>query len=92
PDAKTGAIIPAHHVLQEKVLDIGHAALHGINREEQAESRKKACREARRLIQQGGVMIDEKKVAAIDETVSAEALAAGVKIRKGKKVFHKVTL
>ena len=48
--------------------------------------------EARRLIQQGGVMIDEKKVAAIDETVSAEALAAGVKIRKGKKVFHKAVL
>ena len=48
--------------------------------------------EARRLIQQGGVMIDEKKVAAIDETVSAEALTEGVKIRKGKKVFHKAIL
>ena len=48
--------------------------------------------EARRLIQQGGVMIDEKKVAAIDETVSGEALKEGVKIRKGKKVFHKAIL
>ena len=45
--------------------------------------------EARRLIQQGGVQVDGEKVADIDFRVSRDALVNGVKIRKGKKVFHK---
>ena len=45
--------------------------------------------EARRLIQQGGVQADGEKVADIDFRVSKAALQAGVKLRKGKKVFHK---
>ena len=48
--------------------------------------------EARRLIQQGGIVVNEEKVGGIDYTVSADALKAGVKIRKGKKVFHKAVL
>ena len=48
--------------------------------------------EGRRLVQQGGVMLDDEKVGSIDVTVSAEQLKAGVKIRKGKKVFHKAIL
>jgi len=48
--------------------------------------------EARRLIQQGGVSIDGEKVASIEVTVSKDALANGVKIKKGKKVFHKAVL
>ena len=48
--------------------------------------------EARRLIQQGGVSVDEKKVQSIDEKITAEQLALGVKIKKGKKVFHKAVL
>ena len=48
--------------------------------------------EGRRLVQQGGVAVDEKKVTSIDEKVTAEQLTAGVKIRKGKKVFHKAVL
>ena len=48
--------------------------------------------EARRLVQQGGVSVDEEKITAIDYTVTAEALKNGVKIRKGKKVFHKAIL
>ena len=48
--------------------------------------------EARRLIQQGGVQADGEKVADIDFKVAKEALQAGVKIRKGKKVFHKAIL
>ncbi|NLX63845.1 MAG: tyrosine--tRNA ligase [Clostridiaceae bacterium] len=54
-----------------------------------------ACRlvpsksEARRLIQQGGLFIDDEKVESIDYAVSAEQLMKGVKIRKGKKTFHK---
>ncbi|MBP3381279.1 MAG: tyrosine--tRNA ligase [Clostridia bacterium] len=48
--------------------------------------------EARRLIQQGGVSIDDAKITDPTFTVSADALKTGVKIRKGKKVFHKAIL
>ncbi len=45
--------------------------------------------EARRLIQQGGLFIDDSKVNKIDFAITAEQLKNGVKIRKGKKVYHK---
>ncbi len=45
--------------------------------------------EAKRLIQQGGVSVDGEKVATMDVIVSEDALKAGAKIRKGKKIFHK---
>ncbi|NLZ38028.1 MAG: tyrosine--tRNA ligase [Firmicutes bacterium] len=48
--------------------------------------------EARRLIRQGGVHVNDTKVEAIDYNISAEQLRDGVKIRKGKKTFHKALL
>ena len=48
--------------------------------------------EARRLIQQGGVSVNGDKITSIDEVVSKEALTEGVKIKKGKKVFHKAVI
>ena len=45
--------------------------------------------EARRLVQQGGLQIDDVKIESIDHTVTAEELKTGVKIKKGKKTFHK---
>jgi len=48
--------------------------------------------EARRLVQQGGVFADDEKVTAIDASFNAERLKAGVKLRKGKKVYHKAVL
>ena len=48
--------------------------------------------EARRLVQQGGIALDDVKTDAVDARVSAEALKKGVKIKKGKKVFHKAIL
>ncbi len=47
---------------------------------------------ARTLVQQGSVALDGEKITDPSATVSAEALKNGVVIRKGKKVFHKVTL
>ena len=47
--------------------------------------------EARRLIAQGGVAVDDNKVSSIDEVITAEAAANGVVIKKGKKIFHKIT-
>ena len=47
--------------------------------------------EARRLVQQGGVAIDDVKVASIDESLARERFEGeGVIVRKGKKVFHRV--
>ena len=48
--------------------------------------------EGRRLVQQGGVMVDDEKIDSIDASFTAEQLKAGLKIRKGKKVFHKAIL
>lgn len=45
--------------------------------------------EAKRLIQQGGVSVDEQKISSFDYKVSKEALLKGIKIKKGKKIFHK---
>ena len=48
--------------------------------------------EARRLIEQGGVSVDGEKVASTYAAVSREQLCAGVKIKKGKKIFHRAQL
>ncbi len=50
-------------------------------------------KEARRLIEQGGVSLDGEKVTSVEQTVSADALSGeGVTIKKGKKVFHRALL
>ena len=47
--------------------------------------------EARRLVQQGGVTIDDVKVVSIDESLARERFEGeGIIVRKGKKVFHRV--
>ena len=48
--------------------------------------------EARRLIQQGGISVDGEKITAIDAVVAKAVLKDGVKIKKGKKVFHKAVI
>lgn len=48
--------------------------------------------EARRLIQQGGIFIDDAKVESIECNITSEKLKNGVKIRKGKKTYHKALL
>ena len=48
--------------------------------------------EARKLIQGGGVTVNDEKIAAIDRSYTAEELKAGLHIRKGKKVHHKAIL
>ena len=49
-------------------------------------------REARQLVQQGGVLVEGEKVTDPKTTLSDEALHKGVVIKKGKKVYHKVML
>ena len=48
--------------------------------------------EARRNVTQGGVSINGEKVTAIDYGITLDELKAGVKIKKGKKTFHKAVL
>ena len=49
-------------------------------------------KEARTLVTQGGVLVNDEKVPAPTFTVTEAMLKEGVKIRKGKKVFHKAIL
>ena len=50
-------------------------------------------KEARRLIEQGGVELDGEKVTDVNTTVTAEQLSGeGVTLKKGKKVFHRVSV
>jgi len=46
--------------------------------------------EARRLVTQGGVSVDGEKVTDIATAYSLNQLKEGLKVKKGKKVFHKV--
>ena len=49
--------------------------------------------EARRLVQQGGVSVNDEKVSAIETTFGCEQFTGdGVIIKKGKKVFHRAVL
>ena len=49
--------------------------------------------EARRLIQQGGIVVNDEKVTSIDAAFGLEQFTGeGLVIRKGKKVFHRAVL
>ena len=48
--------------------------------------------EGRRLVQQGGVSVNDGKVSDIETAFTAEQLKEGLVVKKGKKVFHKVSL
>ncbi len=48
--------------------------------------------EAKRLVMQGGVVMNDVKVEAFNAQIDAEALKEGIVIRRGKKVFHKFIL
>ena len=49
-------------------------------------------KQARQLVEQGGVLVNDEKVPNAQFAVTEEMLKAGVKIRKGKKIFHKAVL
>jgi tyrosyl-tRNA synthetase len=45
--------------------------------------------EAKRLIQQGGILVNDEKVAAFNASVALDAFGDGLIVKKGKKVFHR---
>ena len=48
--------------------------------------------EAKRLIQQGGVTVGGEKVTDFNESYDKSRFTGGLKIKKGKKVFHKAII
>ena len=48
--------------------------------------------EARRLVQQGGVFVNDAKVESMEYEITAEQLKDDIKIRKGKKTYHKALM
>ena len=48
--------------------------------------------EAKKLIQQGGVSVEEQKISDLGYKLAVDALTDGVKIKKGKKIYHRVIL
>lgn len=48
--------------------------------------------EGRRLIQQGGISVNDEKITDVFTAVSKDDIANGIVVKKGKKVFHKFTL
>ncbi len=48
--------------------------------------------DAKRLIQQGGIIANDENISAFDKTYSKEELTLGIKIKKGKKHFKKAIL
>ncbi len=48
--------------------------------------------DARRNIQQGGISVDDVKVADISKTFTVDELKKGIIVKKGKKTFNKVIL
>ena len=49
-------------------------------------------KQPRQLVQQGGVCVNDEKMTDAAFAVTEEMLKEGIKIRKGKKVFHKAVL
>lgn len=48
--------------------------------------------EGRRLVQQGGISVDGDKITDPFTTFTEDALKAGIVLKKGKKVYHKVSM
>ena len=48
--------------------------------------------DARRNVQQGGVTVNDEKVTDIGKVYTADALKAGIVVKRGKKNFNKLTL
>lgn len=81
--------MPTTEITVQDFIDGGVPVLDLLVKTKLAPSRA----EARRLIQQGGVALDDVKVDSLDRKAMLDAFGKGfVILKKGKKVFHKVVL
>ena len=83
-----GADMPTTEISEDKLQDGKIGILNLMVACGLASSNK----EARRLVEQGGVFLNDEKVPTAAFAVTEEMLRDGVKLRKGKKVFHKAVL
>ena len=82
------ANMPTTELTSDQVGDDGISAIDLLSACKLIPSRS----EGRRLIEQGGMLVNGEKVASFDTKISKDALKEGVKIKKGKKTFHKAIL
>ena len=82
------ANMPTTEITADKLVDDGIGILNLMVACGLAPSNK----QARQLVEQGGVFVNDEKVPAAQFVVTRQMLQQGVKIRKGKKVFHKAVL
>jgi tyrosyl-tRNA synthetase len=82
------ANMPTTELTSDQVGDDGISAIDLLSACKLVPSRS----EGRRLIEQGGMLVNGEKVASFDTKISKDALKEGVKIKKGKKTFHKAIL
>ena len=48
--------------------------------------------EAKRLIQQGGISVNDERITSFEHKISKDDLEKSIIIKKGKKIFHKASL
>ncbi len=82
------ANMPTTELTSDQVGDDGISAIDLLSACKLVPSRS----EGRRLIEQGGMLVNGEKVASFDTKISKDALKEGVKIKKGKKTFHRAIL
>ncbi len=80
--------MPTTELTADQVTDEGISAIDLLSACKLVPSRS----EGRRLIEQGGMLVNGNKVASFSEMISKDLLKEGVKIKKGKKTFHKAIL
>ncbi len=80
--------IPSVSLREEDLTEDGIDILSALVKGEMVSSRS----EARRAVEQGGVTLEGEKITDIKYVISKECLKEGVLLKKGKKVFKKITL
>ena len=79
--------VPAVVIPQESLTEEGIDILQAMVIGEMVATRS----EARRAVEQGGVSVDGEKVTDIKMMLSLDKLSEGVLVKKGKKIYKKVT-
>lgn len=80
--------IPSVAIPADSIVDNGIELLSAMVIAEMVSSKS----EARRAVEQGGVSVDGEKISDVKYILSVEQLKEGVLVKKGKKVFKKITM
>lgn len=78
--------MPATEITKEDISDTGLSVVDILVMCKLTKSKG----EARRLIEQGGITVNNEKIISPAKIIDKEQICNGIKIKKGKKVFHKL--